>query len=205
MIIEVDEYKKKVKGYDANRSEDFHLESSKLADRDFIENLKSRKYKKIILMAGGTASGKTEFAKSYLINKNQLVYDGTLKSYNGFKVKRDKISNYDKNRSTFKVILIIPYDWRKAFEAFLGRERKMKPEIFFNTQIQSKRTVAKILLETKFKVDIYISRIEEGRERLGYIKIRASRQSKANLLEKLAFLMEKIAVDSGFEINNKIR
>lgn len=203
MIIEVDEYKKKVKEYDANRSEDFHLESSKLADRDFIDALKSKKYKRIILMAGGTASGKTEFAKSYLIHKNQLVYDGTLKSYEGFKVKRDKIKNYDKSRSTFKVVLIIPYDWRKAFEAFLGRERKMKPAIFFNTQIQSKRTAARILLETKFKVDVYISRIEEGKERLGYIQIRDSRGKKARILEKLADLMEKIAVDNGFEINNK--
>jgi len=203
MIIEVDEYKKKVKDYDANRSEDFHLESSKLADRDFIDALKSKKYKRIILMAGGTASGKTEFAKSYLMYKDQLVYDGTLKSYDGFKVKRDKIKNYDKCKSTFKIVLIIPYDWRKAFEAFLGRERKMKTETFFNTQIQSKRTVVRILLETKFKVDVYVSRIEEGKERLGYIKITDNRTNKANLLEKLAGLMETIAIENGFEINKK--
>ncbi len=62
MIIEVDEYKKKVVGYDANKSEEFHLESAKLADKDFTNCLKSKKYKRIIFMARGTASGKTEFA-----------------------------------------------------------------------------------------------------------------------------------------------
>lgn len=48
-------------------------------------------------MAGGTASGKTEFASSYLIHKDQLVYDGTLKSFDGFKIKLERIERYDKN------------------------------------------------------------------------------------------------------------
>lgn len=43
MIIEVDEYKKKVVGYDANKSEEFHLESAKLADKDFTNCLRSKK------------------------------------------------------------------------------------------------------------------------------------------------------------------
>lgn len=200
MIIEVDEYKKKIEGYEANRSEDFHEQSGKLADKDFMECLKSKKYKRIIFMAGGTASGKTEFAKSYFIHKDQLVYDGTLRNYKGFKVKRDRIKKYDKGRSSFKIVLIVPYDWRKAFEAFLGRERKMAIRTFFDTQIQSKRTVAKILLETKFKVDIFISRVEEGKENLSFIKIKDTRDKRAKLLEKLSDSLEKIAVDNDFEI-----
>jgi hypothetical protein len=43
MIIEVDEYKKKVVGYDPTRLEDFHLESARLADKDFTDSLKSQK------------------------------------------------------------------------------------------------------------------------------------------------------------------
>ncbi len=66
MIIEVDEYKKKISGYDPKKSELFHSQSAKLADKDFILALKSKKYKRIIFMAGGTASGKTEYAVSYL-------------------------------------------------------------------------------------------------------------------------------------------
>lgn len=124
MIIEVDGYKNKIVGYDPKKSEDFHQKSGKLADRDFVNCLKSRKYKRIIFMAGGTASGKTEFAHSYLVKKDQLVYSGTLKDFNGFKIKLQKIKRYDKNNSSVKVILIIPRDWIKAFEAFLKREKK---------------------------------------------------------------------------------
>lgn len=202
MIIEVDEYKKKVIGYEANRSEEFHLESAKLADKDFTDCLKSKNYKRIIFMAGGTASGKTEFASSYITHKDQLVYDGTLKSFDGFRVKLQRIGRYDKNNSSVKVVLIMPLDWVKSFEAFLKRERKMKNSTFFETQIKSKMTVAKILRNTKIRVEIFVSRYEEGRERLGFIKIKGiDRNKKAHLLEMIAQSMEKIAFDNGFEIS----
>lgn len=202
MIIEVDEYKKKVEGYDASRSEDFHFESAKLADKDFIDCLKSKKYKRIIFMAGGTASGKTEFASSYLTYKDQLVYDGTLKEFAGFLIKLQKIERYDKNTSKVKVVLIIPLDWVQSFEAFLKRERKMKTVTFFETQIKSKLAVAKILRETKVRTEVYVSRYEEGRDRLGYVKVKGlSRKKKAGLLEMIAFSMKKIAEDNGFEIS----
>lgn len=41
MIIEVDEYKKKVLGYNLEKSEDFHRESARLADKDFTACLVS--------------------------------------------------------------------------------------------------------------------------------------------------------------------
>ena len=88
MIIEVDEYKKKVFWYNAAHSENFHEASAKLADKDFTIALKSGLYKRVILMAGGTASGKTEYATSYLTKKDQLVYDGTLKNENGFIIRK---------------------------------------------------------------------------------------------------------------------
>lgn len=202
MIIEVDEYKKKVAGYNPNKSEEFHLESAKLADKDFTDCLKSKKYKRIIFMAGGTASGKTEFASSYLIHKDQLVYDGTLKSFDGFKVKLQRIERYDKNDSSVKVVLIMPFDWVKSFEAFLKRERKMNNVTFFETQIKSKLAVANILRNTKVRVELFVSSYEEGKDRLGFIKIKGiSRNRKAYLLEMAAKSIEKIAVDNGFEIN----
>lgn len=201
MIIEVDEYKNRVEGYNASRSEDFHEESGKLADKDFIDCLKSKKYKRIILMAGGTASGKTEFARLYLNSKDMLVYDGTLKKFNGFKVKTDRIKKYCKRKSSVKIILIIPYSWEKAFDAFLGRERKMNINTFFSTQTQSKRTVARILMETKVRVEIFVSLVKEGEGSLSFLKIKDTRLKKAKLLEKLADNIEKISVDKGFEIN----
>lgn len=204
MIIEVDEYKKKIPGYDPNNSEDFHIESAKLADKDFINSLKSLKYKRIILMSGGTASGKTEFATSYLTKKDQLVFDATLKDYSGFLVKLDKIERYDKNESKLKVVLIIPESWTRAFEAFTKRDRKMKYQTFFETQIKSKLTVAKILSDTKIKVEVYISKVEEGKDRLGYLRINfkrvGGRISLSKKLYKIAESERNIARKNGFEI-----
>ncbi len=204
MIIEVDEYKKKVAGYDATKSEDFHLESAKLADKDFTSFLKSKKYKRIIFMAGGTASGKTEFASSYLIHNDQLVYDGTLKSFDGFKVKLERVERYDKNKSKIKVVLILPSDWVKAFQVFLKRERKMRNETFFETHIRSKVTVARVLKETRVRVEIYVSSYEEGKDKLGFTRIKIQSRTKTALaLERTAEVMEKNALDNGFDIKVK--
>lgn len=203
MLIEVDEYKNKILGYDPENSEDFHRESAKLADRDFIECLKSRKYKRIIFMAGGTASGKTEFAHSYLHKKDQLVYDGTLKNFDGFKIKLQNIKRYDKNNVRPKVVLVIPKDWIRAFEVFARRPRKMKVPTFFETQIKSRLTVAKILIHTKIRVEIYVSEVKEGTDKLSYIRlnIHPTRKTVAKRLVGTAQYMMDIAKKNGIEIN----
>lgn len=203
MIIEVDEYKKKVEGYNPEKSEDFHRESARLADKDFVDCLRSQKYKRIIFMAGGTASGKSEFAHSYLTKKDQLVYDGTLKDFEGFKIKLQKIDRYDKNDSRVKVVLIIPKDWVRAFEAFLKRERKMKTVTFFDTHIRSKVAATTILNETKVRVEIYVSDVKDGTDKLSYIKLNMSKGRKvmAKSLTAAAQSMNQIAVENGIEIN----
>lgn len=203
MIIEVDKYKNKVSGYTPERSEDFHRESAKLADKDFIDCLRSQKYKRIIFMSGGTASGKTEFAHSYLNKKDQLVYDGTLKDFDGFKIKLQKIKRYDKNNTRVKVVLIIPKDWVRAFEAFLKRERKMRPVTFFDTHTRSKLTVARILNETKTRVEIYVSEVKDGTDRLSYLRLAMpkGRKRMANDLVAVARQMHEIARINSFEIN----
>lgn len=205
MIIEVDEYKKKVPGYKPEKSEDFHRESARLADKDFVTCLRSQKYKRIIFMAGGAASGKSEFAHSYLTQKDQLVYDGTLKDFDGFKIKLQKIERYDKNNSRVKVVLIIPKDWVKAFEAFLKRERKMKNVTFFDTHIRSRIAVARILNETKARVEIYVSEVKDGTDKLSYIRLNASQGRKlmSKNLVATARYMHEIATENSIEVNVK--
>lgn len=154
-------------------------------------------------MAGGTASGKSEFAHSYLTKKDQLVYDGTLKDFDGFKIKLQKIERYDKNSSRVKVILIIPKDWVRAFGAFLKRERKMKTVTFFDTHIRSKIAVARILDQTKTRVEIYVSDVKDDTDKLNYIRLNVShgRKSMAKSLIATAQHMQKIALENGIEIS----
>ncbi len=201
MLIEVDEYKKRISGYEPAKSELFHRESARLADKDFISCLKSRKYKKIIFMAGGTASGKTEFAMSYLTKKDQLIYDGTLKNFDGFKIKLQNIKKYDKNSSKIKVVLIIPEDIVKSFGAFLKRERKMKTATFFDTHIRSKLSVAKILLYTKNRVEVYVSRVMADTDKLTYIKLSLGRKRMAKDLFLTSKALYKIAMDAGLALD----
>ncbi len=203
MIIEVDEYKKKVPNYDPDQSELFHRESAKLADKDFIEHLKTGKCSEVIFMAGGAASGKTEFCVSYLMNEHQLVYDGTLKNFDGFKIKLSNIKRYAKNKPSVKVILIIPDDWKQAFEIFLSRERKMKIETFFDTHIRSKIAIARVLLETEINVEIYLSSLIPGTQKLSFKNLEVDRDNRNVIINKLiteAKILDVIAKDQGFEI-----
>lgn len=201
MLIEVDEYKKKVLNYDPEQSELFHRESAKLADKDFIEQLKSQKYNEIIFMAGGAASGKTEFCVSYLMSDNVLVYDGTLKNFDGFKIKLSNIKRYAKNKPDSKVILIIPDNWKQAFEIFLSRERKMKIETFFDTHIRSKIAVARVLLETNINVEIFTSSPVENEMRLSFSRnIIQNRSNVAEELLQVARDLHEEAISRNFEI-----
>jgi predicted kinase len=178
MIIEVDEYKKQIPGYDPEKSEEFHSESAKLANKEFDTCLKSGKYKRIVFMAGGTASGKTEFAQSYFGKKDQLVYDGTLKHFNGFDIKVRNINRFTKNTAKIKVVLIIPRDIDQAFEIFLTRERKMKDEVFFETHKKSTETVAQILMGTKYRVEIYVSELDSDIKKLRYKRLKIISRTK---------------------------
>lgn len=202
MIIEVDEYKKKILNYDPEQSELFHSESAHLADKDFIKHLKSGKYSEVIFMAGGAASGKTEFCVSYLMSDHQLVYDGTLKNFDGFQIKLKNIKRYAKNTPSVKVILITPGDWHDAFEAFLKRERKMRPPLFFETQIKSKMAIIKILREIDIPVEIYLSSWSSENNGLDYSQVSFS-QGKESIIEQLLVTIRdlcRVAEENSFDI-----
>ena len=154
MIIEVDKYKKKIKGYDPAHSELFHSESGKLADKDFYKHVVSKKIDTVVFLAGGTASGKTEFASLYLQDKNLLVYDGTMKSVKGFEIKYKKIKKL-KHIKKIRVVLIIPNNIYDSLAVFVERPRKMPIDTFIETQINSRKSILKIL-ENDFDVELEI-------------------------------------------------
>jgi hypothetical protein len=199
MLIEVDSFKKDISGYSPKKSELFHKESGKLADGEFISQLKTSRYKKVVFMAGGTASGKTEFATSYLNTKDRLVYDGTLKNYDGFKVKLDKIKRYAKNKPSIRIIFILPEQWIKAFEVFLSRERQMALSTFFETHTKSALAVSDILKTTRFRVDIYVSRFDVVLKKLQYIKLAISRRRKQKFLQLISETMKNRAQSMGVD------
>ena len=199
MIIEVDEYKKQIPGYDPEKSESFHSQSAKLADKDFQKYLKTGKFREVIFMAGGTASGKTEFAFSYLDKKHQLVYDGTLKNFSGFKIKVSNIKRYAKNNPKIKVVLILPEYWISALGVFLSRERKMELNTFFITHSRSAQSVSEVLKNTDYIVDVYVSSFDDEKNKLQYAKLSISRKQKIKTLLNVSDSIKKQAENFGID------
>jgi len=201
MIIEVDKFKEKIEGYDPERSEDFHIESGKLADVEFRKQLKNSIHKRVVLMAGGSASGKSEYAQTFLMHKDQLVYDGTLKNFHGFKVKNDKIKRYSKHSPKIKVVYILPVNWEESLEVFLSRERKMELKTFFGTHAKSAFTVSRIFSDTDCRVEIYLSSFNKKRDRITYQRMTLSRRSKtATVLDEFGKKLVNISRGYGIEI-----
>lgn len=138
-IISIDELKKALPGYSPQKADDFHSESAKLANKLFDEELKKIKNKKVVLMCGGSASGKTEFIEKFFITENfdGIVFDSTLSKIDGTKIKIKKIK---KSGNEPIVCFILPDNLKRCFSAFNKRDRKI-PEIrFYETHSGARKT-----------------------------------------------------------------
>ncbi len=74
-VISADEIKKTLPRYSPSLAEKFHHESARKADKLFASILKTNKYNEVILLNGGTASGKSEFLATQLSRKKCMVFD----------------------------------------------------------------------------------------------------------------------------------
>lgn len=137
-IISADEIKKQIPNYSPEKAEQFHRESARQADKLFSEELKRSKYKSVILLNGGTASGKSEFLSTQLGNKRCVILDATLATELGAEIKLKQIIKYKKNPIIYAVI---PDDLNRAFIAFLNRDRKFSDNHFYKTHSGSRKTL----------------------------------------------------------------
>jgi len=140
-IISADEIKKTLPGYDPGHSEDFHTASAKLADKAYVKALKERPEQTVILMCGGSASGKSEYVSVYLEDKPVIILDGTLPSFEGAKIK---IRNALKAGKTVEVHCVLPENLLIAFIAFLNRDRKFPVEHFYRTHSSARKTILEV-------------------------------------------------------------
>lgn len=138
LIISADEIKKELPNYSPDKAEEFHHESAKKADKIFTKALKENSYKDVILLSGGTASGKTEFLSTQLRKRNCIIMDATLSTELG---ARNKIRQIIKAKKTPIIYMVIPDDLRRAFIAFLNRDRKFSDSHFYKTHSGSRKTV----------------------------------------------------------------
>jgi hypothetical protein len=140
-IISADDIKKSLPGYDPNHSDKLHRESARLADKEYEKALKNRPENTVILMSGGTASGKTEYISAYLRPRKVIILDGTLPTFEGAKIKIRKAL---KKKKKVEIHTVMPFNLETAFVAFLNRDRKFPPEHFFRTHSSSRKTLLDI-------------------------------------------------------------
>lgn len=138
IVISADEIKKELKGYTPNKAEEFHNKSARMADQAFEEAIKKYPYKEVILVCGGSASGKSEFLAAKLIIRKSVIFDGTLSSAKRAERKLKKII---KENKTPILYAIIPDDLNRAFIAFLRRDRKFSDNHFYRTHSSSRKTL----------------------------------------------------------------
>ncbi len=170
-IISADDIKKTLPGYDPNNSDKFHRESARQADKLYTSALKTRPEKTVILMSGGTASGKTEYISAYLRRRKAIVVDGTMPTYEGAKIK---IRNAQKCGKKIEVHAVLPLSLETAFIAFLNRDRKFPPEHFYRTHSSSRKTlleIAKEFPEIPILVVFSESSTRKGKYKMNFTKL----------------------------------
>lgn len=140
-IISADEIKKTLPGYKPEHSEVFHVTSAKLADKAYIRALKERSESTVLLMCGGSASGKSEYVSAYLQNVEAIIFDGTLPTFAGAKIK---IRNAIKANKVIELHCVLPDSLNIAFLAFLNRDRKFPVEHFYRTHSNARKTVLEV-------------------------------------------------------------
>lgn len=142
-IISIDELKKALSGYTPDRADEFQAQSAKLADKLFEKELKSIKNEQlpIVLMCGGSASGKTEMIEKFLAEDFKgIVFDSTLSTVEGAQNKLRAIRKSG-NKPYVNLVLPAPYnDFSRPFHVFHGRERKIPEKRFYQTHSGARKT-----------------------------------------------------------------
>ncbi len=133
-----------------------------MADKAFEQELKKFEGDEVVLLSGGTASGKTEFLSKHLCDFEGIVFDGTLPTLEGAKIKIKKILKAEKKAV---VCAILPDNLERAFGVFLNRERQFSDDHFYRTHSQSRKALLKIAenfpeAEIRIYQSMYTSRHE---------------------------------------------
>lgn len=178
IYISIDDWKTEIEGYTPEKAEEFHRESARLANKQFEEALKNEDITEVILLCGGSASGKTEFAETYLKTQNCIIFDSTLSTIEGARIKLRKI---EKARKKPIIVAVFPDDIGRSFDAFLGRKRQFGEEHFYRTHTGSRQTLLWIATEhPEATIKLYESAYREESDIIRFTDI--SFQDNARLI-----------------------
>ena len=139
-IISIDELKKALPGYTPKKADNFHSESAKIANKLFDQEIKKIKNQDVVLMCGGSASGKSEFIEKFFITEKfeGMIFDSTLST---FEIAKIKIKEIKKSGNVPIICFILPDDLKRCFAAFNKRDRKIPESRFYETHSGARKVV----------------------------------------------------------------
>lgn len=156
VIISSDSCKKKIPGYDPAKAQNFHEESARMADREYELAIKDSNIKQVVILCGGSASGKSELIDAYLVNEyneNTIVLDSTLSSNSG---AINKICPALKKKLKIILYFVQPQSIRLSYQAFLFRERQFPVKHFIRTHSGARDTFLFVLRKYPEVDGVYI-------------------------------------------------
>lgn len=187
LVIAPDKIKKFFPEYNPDKAEGVHRTSAKLADKWFEQAVKNIPAD-VILLAGGAASGKTEYLSEYLRHFGEeggVFYDGTLPTFQGASIK---IKNALKCERNVEVHIVVPDDLERSFTAFLNRVRKYSTRHFYRTHCQSRQTVLEIAENYDITLRIIESRYSKSGLTMEFEEIEfESKQAQIDYLKTIQY------------------
>lgn len=194
-IIDLDQIKSLMPGYDPQFSDQFHEESAKIANKIFDNKLKQIEAEEVLLMCGGSASGKSEFLAKFLPEDfSGIVFDSTFSTLEGAK---NKIRTIQKSKNTPILCLILPDSLARSFTVFCNRDRKIPEYRFYETH-SGARKVALWIAENypALELNIYANRYEPNNleeEQLVYLQYKfANHQNLLSFLRSIQYTEAEI-------------
>jgi len=159
IVIDIDECKEKIPGYTPANAAKFHTKSAKLADKLFKDAISKESPKKVILMCGGSASGKSELVSSELINEKAIIYDSTLHTREGAEVK---IRNSIRKGKSVEICALLPENISRSFGVFLTRERQVPVPAFFATHVGCRKNLLWVAKNfPQVRIRIYLGKTDK--------------------------------------------
>ncbi len=191
LIISADENKKFFPGYNQKDAGKYHKLSATLADKWLESSIKIIPTN-VVLLAGGAASGKTEYLSEYIRKYEKeggIFYDGTLPSFHGAEIK---IKNAFKNKRKISIHFIFPDNLKIAFIAFLNRERQYDEKHFYRTHCEARKTILDI--HTKYpEVKIHFIKSRQTKETIIFEEIILnSSSSKKQFIQGIQYSEKEI-------------
>lgn len=186
LVIDSDNIKKMFIDYNPNKPELVHRPSSDLSQKFYEQSLKENPNKKVVLLAWGWWSGKSEILVKNIKNwEPAIVFDWTGKNYDKM------IKNYELAKKHWKTpsIEAVFIDFNKAKQFNLKRDRVVSLDILKDTHSWYRKTLLRITKErTDISVSLKINVWTKIWDKLVYLKVKEKQivefLSKRQELEK---------------------